>query len=338
MKAIVFPKPETIAYGDVPDPSCGPDDVVVKVERSGICGTDLHIFRNEYMSDFPLIPGHEFGGRVVEVGTRVQTGAKIGDRVAVDPNLYCGHCGFCRRQQANHCLNWQGVGITRAGGFAEFVAVPAQACYHVPDGLSDTQMAFIEPLACVAHGMSRLRIPPADSILLFGAGPIGLLLLQAMRHGGAGSIVVVEKQPERLKLAEQLGATHTLEAGPGLQEALKDLAPHGFGIVADATGVPAVIESGFKHLAPRGQLLMFGVAPMEAQINLSPYEVFKNDWQIIGSFALCYTFPQAIDWLANGVINVNPLVSHTAPLSTFADLFDQFAAGKTRKVHLQPGV
>jgi len=114
MKAILFPQPETIELTTVDDPTCGPNDVVVKIEMTGICGTDLHIYRNEYMSDFPLIPGHEFGGRVVEVGQEVQTGIKIGDRVAVDPNLYCGECEFCRREEANHCLNWQGVGVTRA--------------------------------------------------------------------------------------------------------------------------------------------------------------------------------------------------------------------------------
>ena len=338
MKAIVFPKPEAIAYTTVPDPTCAPDEVVVQVEMTGICGTDLHIYRNEYMGEFPLIPGHEFGGRVVEVGNQVKSSIKIGDRVAVDPNLYCGYCDFCRREQANHCLNWQGVGVTRDGGFADYVAAPAKACYTVPDSLSDKQMAFIEPLACIVHGMSRLRIPPADAILLFGAGPIGLLLLQAMRHSGAGPIIVVEKQPERLQLAAELGATATLEAGPNLDEELKVLAPHGFGVVADATGVPAVIQNGFKYLAPRGQFLMFGVAPMDAQINISPYDVFRNDWQIIGSFALCYTFQQAITWLETGIVNIDPLVSHTAPLADFSTLFHQFAEGQTRKVHLQPMV
>lgn len=336
MKAILFPQPEAIEYASVDDPTCAPDEVVVQVEMSGICGTDLHIYRNEYMGEFPLIPGHEFGGRIVEVGRDVQTGVKIGDRVAVDPNLYCGHCTFCRKEQSNHCLNLQVVGVTRAGAFAEYVNVPAKACYAVPESLNNTQMAFIEPLACVVYGMSRLRVPPADSVLLFGAGPIGLLLLQAMRHSGAGPIIVVEKQPDRLQLAADLGATVTLEAGPNLDDALRELAPHGFGVVADATGVPAVIENSFNYLAPRGQMLMFGVAPIGAKINVQPYEVFRNDWHIIGSFALCYTFQQAITWLETGVVNIDPLVSHTAPLAEFPALFQQFAAGKTRKVHLQP--
>lgn len=336
MKAVLFPEAEAIAVETVDDPSCGPEDVVVQVSMCGICGTDLHIYRDEYMSTFPLIPGHEFGGRVVEVGGNVKTGVKVGDRVAVDPNLYCGYCDFCRMEQSNHCRNLEVVGVTRTGAFAEYVTVPAKACYAVPDSLDDNQMAFIEPLACIVYGMQRLRIPPAGKVALFGAGPIGLLLLQAMRHGGASDIVVVEKQQDRLDLAAQLGATTTLVAGPEQDEQLTDIAPHGYDVVVDATGVPPVIERGFNYLRPRGQYLMFGVAPMGASINLRPYDVFRNDWQIIGSFALCYTFQQSIAWLETGVVDVRPLVSHTQGLESFPDLFQQFAGGQTLKVHIQP--
>ena len=333
MKAVVFPSAQAISIEQVADPTPQPDEVVVQVTMSGICGTDVHIYHNEYMSQFPLIPGHEFGGHIVALGSAV-TGLQVGQRVAVDPNLYCGYCEFCRAEQANHCLNWQGVGVTRAGGFAEYVAAPARACYHVPESLSDRQMAFIEPLACIVHGMKRLPVAPADAVLLYGAGPIGLLLLQALRHRGAGQIVVVEKQPSRLALAAQLGATTTLTPGPDLDAQLRTLAPHGFQIVVDATGVPPVIENGFNYLRSRGHFLMFGVAPMKAKINVSPYDIFRHDWHIIGSFALCYTFPQAITWLETGVVQVDALVSHTAAFDDFPTLFQQFAAGQTLKVQL----
>ncbi len=125
MQAVVFPQAETIAVERVPDPTCAPDEVVVRVAVCGICGTDVHIYRNEYMSEFPLVPGHEFSGVVAEVGRDVKDFAP-GDRVTVDPNLYCGHCDFCRNEQANHCRNWQGVGVTLPGGFAEYVAAPAR--------------------------------------------------------------------------------------------------------------------------------------------------------------------------------------------------------------------
>jgi len=335
MQAVVFTAPETFSLDHVPDPPCASDEVVVQVAAVGICGTDLHIYRNEYMSDFPIIGGHEFGGTVVEVGQAV-TDFKRGDRVAVDPNLYCGHCAFCRNQQANHCLNWQGVGITRPGAFAQYVAVPARACYRLPENLTDTQAAFIEPVSCVVHALNRLRVWPGDEVLIFGGGPMGLVLTQALRHSGASEVVVVEPQPDRLALARQLGATAAIPADPDQQQTLRELAPHGFAIVIDATGVPSVIEQAFNYLKPRGQYLQFGVAPNHATVSLRPYDIFRHDWTIMGSFALCYTFQPAIAWLTNGVVDVGPLVSQTVPLSDFAAVFTSFANGKTLKVHLRP--
>jgi 2-desacetyl-2-hydroxyethyl bacteriochlorophyllide A dehydrogenase len=318
----------------VPDPTCAPDEVIVQVAVCGICGTDVHIYRNEYMSDFPLIPGHEFSGRVVEVGREVRDVA-IGERVAVDPNLYCGRCDFCRNEQANHCANWQGVGVTRSGGFAQFVAAPARACYRLPDNLSDNQAAFIEPLSCVVHALKRIRIWPGSSTLVFGSGPMGLLLLQALRHSGASHVAMVDMQPDRLALAQRLGAAATIIAGAEQDEQLRGLAPGGFDVVVDATGVPAVIERAFHYLRPRGQYLQFGVTPKTATVAISPYDLFHNDWTIIGSFALCYTFLPAIAWLQAGVVDVSALVSDVAPLSNFADVFHRFARGETLKVHVR---
>lgn len=336
MQAVVFPAAETVSVEQVADPACERDEVIVQVAASGLCGTDLHIYRNEYMSDFPVIPGHEFSGVVAEVGKDVAD-FKPGDRVTVDPNLYCGHCYFCRNEQANHCLNWQGIGITRPGSFAEYVAVPARACYRVPDSLNDAQAAFIEPLSCVIHALKRLRVWPGDEVLIFGAGPMGLILVQSLRHSGASQVVVVEKQTERLALASQLGASAAIAAGPDQAEALREIAPYGFAIVIDATGVPAVIEQSFNYLKPRGQFLQFGVAPNNARVSLSPYDIFRHDWTIIGSFALCYTFQPAIAWLAGGIVDVEPLISHTLPLREFPVALQEFAAGKTMKVHLRPG-
>lgn len=335
MKAVVFPAPNTLTIEHVAEPVCQPDEVVVQVAQAGICGTDLHIYRNEYMSTFPVISGHEFAGRIVEVGKRV-TQFQAGQRVSVDPNLYCGECYFCRQQQANHCLNWQGVGITRPGGFAEYVAVPARACYVVPDFLTDAQAAFIEPLSCVIHALNRLRVWPGDEVLIFGAGPMGLLLVQALRHSGASQVVVVEKDAARRNLAQSLGATAALAADPAGVERLRELAPYGFAIVIDATGVPAVIEQALRYLKPRGQYLQFGVSPQGATVQWSPYEIFHHDWTILGSFALCYTFQPAIAWLTQRVVDIAPLVSHTLPLDDFERGFQDFAAGKTLKVHLRP--
>jgi 2-desacetyl-2-hydroxyethyl bacteriochlorophyllide A dehydrogenase len=334
MQAVLFSQPETFSVERVDDPACAPDEVIVQIAQCGICGTDVHIYHNEYMSDFPLIPGHEFSGTVVEVGKNVR-GVQVGERVAVDPNLYCGECDFCRNEQANHCANWQGIGVTRGGGFAQYVAAPAKACYRLPDGMSDAQASFIEPLACVVHALKRFRMGPADSVLLFGAGPMGVLLVQALRNNGAARVVVVDKQPDRLALAAQYGAV-SVPAGPGLKDVLADLAPRGFHAVVDATGVPAVVEQAFQYLRPRGQYLQFGVTPRTATVRINPYDLFHNDWTIVGSFALCYTFLPAIDLLQYGVIDVAPLVSHTVPLAQFGEAFHAFEAGQTLKVHVRP--
>jgi 2-desacetyl-2-hydroxyethyl bacteriochlorophyllide A dehydrogenase len=333
MRAVVFPEPKTISIEQVADPLPKHDEVIVEVDACGICGTDLHIYRNEYMSEFPLIPGHEFGGTIVEAGADV-INLTIGDRVAVDPNLYCGHCDFCRNEQANHCANWEGVGITRAGGFAEYVAAPAKACYRVPDLLSDVQIAFIEPLACVVHALKRFRVWPADRVLILGAGPMGLLLVQALRHAGASTLVVSEKQPARLALAAKLGASAAVPADEDQVARLHEQAYRGFDVVIDATGVPPVIEQAFRFLKPRGRYLQFGVTPMNAEIRLRPYDLFRHDWTLVGSFALCYTFQPAIDWLTSGVIDVDPLVSHRYALEDFETGFTQFAQGQTLKVHI----
>jgi 2-desacetyl-2-hydroxyethyl bacteriochlorophyllide A dehydrogenase len=333
MKAVVFPKSGMVEVQNVSDPVAGADDVVVAVKSCGICGTDLHIFRNEYMSTFPLIPGHEFHGEVIEVGNAA-TSLHIGDRVVIDPNLYCGKCNRCRNEQPNQCLNLKSVGVTRDGGFAQYVSVPERACYRLPDTMTDTQAAFVEPVACVVYALRRLHVNPAARVLILGAGPMGLLLVQALRHTGASLIAVTEKQPHRLILAQSMGANAAVVADADQTRHLKDLSSDGFDVVIDATGVPAVIEGAFQYLRPRGQYLQFGVAPIGAKITLSPYDLFRNDWTIIGSFALAYAFQAAIDWLNYGVIDVSGLVSHTVPMDDFASAFDMFGKGQTLKVHI----
>lgn len=335
MQAVVFTAPEEIVVRQVPEPVCQPEEVIIQVARVGLCGTDLHIYRNEYMSSYPVIGGHEFCGTIVEVGKEVSD-FHAGERVTADPNLYCGRCDFCRDEKANHCLNWEGIGITRPGAFAEYVAVPARACYHLPDDLTDLQGAFVEPVSCVVHAMNRLRVWPGDEVLILGAGPMGLILTQVLYRSGAAQVVVVEKNRSRLELASQLGATLAVPAGPEQDQILKGAVRHGFSVVIDATGNPSVIENAFRYLKPRGQYLQFGVAPNNAEIRIRPYDIFKNDWTILGSFALCYTFQPAIAWLAGKTVDVNPLVSHTLPLAELPLALKEFEAGKTLKVQLTP--
>lgn len=334
MQAVVFEGPQRIEVKDVPAPRCGDGEVLLRVRRAGICGTDVHIYRNEYMSEFPLVPGHELVGEVIQTGRGVARFAP-GDRVAVDPNLYCNQCDFCRNRQFNHCLNWQGVGITRPGAFAEQVAVPAAACYAVPEHLSDAEAAMIEPVSCVVHAMNRLEIKPGDAALLLGVGPMGLLLVQALRHRGVGELTAVDQQRDRLHMATKMGATRAILAGPDQATALRDAAPHGYDVVVDATGVPAVVEQALSYLRPYGRYLQFGVTPRGATVALRPYDLFRYDWTLLGSFALCYTFEQAIAWMASGVIDAKPVVSTRARLADFPQVFEDFMQGRTLKVQVE---
>ncbi len=179
----------------------------------------------------------------------------------------------------------------------------------------------IESLSCVVYAMQRARPNPGDSVLRFGAGPMGCLLTQMLRHNGAARVVVVDRLAARLELAGSLGASHTVLAGDDQDARLRALAPGGYDFVDDATGVPAVVERASGYLSPGATMFVFGVCPNAAQIHVNPYEVFRNDWRIIGSFALCYTFQKAIQLLQNRVVQVEGLVSHRLPLEQAAEAF-----------------
>ncbi|GFP42566.1 threonine 3-dehydrogenase [Candidatus Hakubella thermalkaliphila] len=320
MKGLVIEGPQKVTLKEVPTPKPGSGEVMVRVRAAGVCGTDVHIYHGEFIASYPLIPGHEFAGEVAEVGPGVRDW-KPGDRVTVDPSIFCGDCYFCKSNRGNHCLNWNGIGATRNGGFAEYALVPVANLYKIKDSLSFQEGAFIEPISCVVYGLKRVNVQIGDSVLIFGSGPIGLLLLQLTKHGGASSVTVVDVQEKRLTLARQLGASHTILADGSEAEELTAISPLGFDVVIDATGVPAVVERVFAYIKSGGKLLVFGVCPSDSKIQVSPFDIYRHDWKIYGSFALCYTFYPARDLLENGVVSVKPLISLTIPLEEAVEIF-----------------
>jgi len=264
MKAAVIEAPGRMVLREVPDSHPGPGEVVVSVALTGLCGTDLHIYAGEYDAVYPIIPGHEVVGTLVEVGEGVAD-LTPGLRVGFDPNISCGQCYFCRRLSFNQCLNWEGVGVTRDGGFAEQVAVPAKVIYPIGD-LPFEQAVFAEPLSCVVYGLRRVTPALGDRVVIFGAGPIGLLLMQAVRRAGAACVVMTDVQEDRLGLAASLGADGTVLAGEDQPAALREWAPRGYDMVIDATGVPDVVARTFDYVTPGGKVLLFGVCPEDATI------------------------------------------------------------------------
>jgi D-arabinitol dehydrogenase (NADP+) len=329
MLAAQILSPHKTRVTDLKEPTLKPDDVLIEIKRAGICGTDLHIWDGSYaLANYPVVPGHEFAGVIAAVGDAVKN-FKVGDRVTADPNLPCGHCEFCLRGQYNQCLTLGAVGVTRDGGFATYVAVPESSVYSIGD-MSFAQAALIEPLACVAWGMKQVQIQPGDNVLIFGAGPMGSLMLQAVKSAGAASVTMVDKEAWRLELAQKLGATQIVNANELKHDTFKDVAPHGFHIVADATGVPKVIEQTFSYVHPGGKIWIFGVANSDATASFSPYDVFRKDLKIIGSFALNKTFPESIAMIGSGAVKVEPLISHQLGLEQFEEGLQLAATSPTR--------
>jgi D-arabinitol dehydrogenase (NADP+) len=329
MLAAQILSPHKTRVTDLEEPTLKPDDVLIEIKRAGICGTDLHIWDGSYaLATYPVVPGHEFAGVVAAVGDNVKN-FKVGDRVTADPNLPCNACEFCKRGQFNQCLTLGAIGVTRDGGFARYVAAPESAVYSISD-MSFAKAALIEPLACVAWGLKQVQVQPGDNVLIFGAGPMGSLMMQAVKSAGAASVVMVDKEDWRLELAKKLGATQVINANELSPKTFKDFAPHGFHIVADATGVPKVIEQTFSYVRPGGKIWIFGVANSDATASFSPYDIFRRDLRIIGSFALNKTFPESIAMIQSGAVKVEPLISHQLGLEQFEEGLELAAKSPTR--------
>jgi D-arabinitol dehydrogenase (NADP+) len=335
VKAAYYQARREVDVRDAPEPEPGPSDVLIRVHACGICGTDQHIFDGDYGGPLPLIGGHEVAGEVVAVGAKPEDDVHVGQRVSVDPNVFCGKCFYCKRGQVNHCLRLSVIGVTRDGGFADYVVAPTSHVYAIGE-LDYEIAAFIEPISCVVYGLKRLEIPLGANALIYGAGPIGLLMLQLVRHGGASEIAVVDLKQDKLDLARTLGANTVAAAGPGADEILLQTSPLGFDVVVDCTGVPAVVEHMFRHVRNNGKLLFFGVNPTEAMVRVSPYDVYRKDLAIFGSFALRYTFADALALLESGAVDVAPLLSNRFPIEDFAAGLELAGSGEALKVQIQP--
>ncbi len=335
MKAAFYEAPHEVAVRDAPEPEPGSKDILIRVHACGICGTDQHIYDGDFGGPLPLIGGHELAGDVVAVGPEIIEDLRVGQRVAVNPNVFCGSCFYCRRGQVNHCLRWSAIGVTRDGGFADYVVAPEANVYPVGD-LDYELAAFIEPISCVVYGLKRLRIPVGANALIYGAGPIGLLMLQLVAHGGASTVAMVDLKQEKLEVARSLGAHNVVVGDAEADDALRAISPLGFDVVIDCTGVPSVVEHMFTHVRNEGKLLFFGVNPTEARIAVSPYDVYRKDLEIVGSFALRYTFHDAFALLQSGALDVKPLLSNRFPIEHFPEALELAGSGDAFKVLIEP--
>ncbi len=313
MDCMVIKEPKDIALSmcDIPQP--GPEDVLIKVMASGICGTDIHIFNGEYMGSYPVIPGHEFAGVVTDVGKKVKR-FKPGDRVAVEPNIACDNCNQCLNNRHNFCENWQAIGVTLPGGMEQFVVAPEKAVFDIGE-IPFEHGAFMEPLSCVIHGVERARLNLGDKIVIFGAGPIGNLLLQVARLQGVTHVSILEKNPGRGALAASMGADRVVDR-------IEDLLENEFDVVIDATGVPPLMARTIDYVRNGGRVLLFGVPPSGVKVEFEAFKIFQKGLTLLSSFTSLRNSFQAIRLLQSKQINVAPLISHRLPLKDISKAFD----------------
>ncbi|WP_433755192.1 zinc-dependent alcohol dehydrogenase family protein [Nocardia sp. CA-135398] len=331
MRAVVIEKPGNFAVQNVPDPTPGPGEVVVRVDAVGICGTDAHIADGEFPpTPYPIVPGHEFAGSVVALGTGVD-GVRVGDSVAVDPSLFCEACHYCAIGRGNLCERWGAIGDTVDGAMAEYVAVPAANCYRLPETLSMTHGALVEPLSCAVHAFDVLPRALGAHYLLYGAGTMGLLMLQLARVAGAASVSVVDINTDRLPVAIELGADATATTADEFDR------PQGWEVVIDCTGAIAAIEDGLGRVRRGGVFQQFGVAPGAATASISPFRIYNDEITIVGSMAVLHSFGRAVELMGKGMIDANTMITHSFGLDEFADALETFRAGAGRKIQLRPG-
>lgn len=336
MKAAVIEQPGVVRLTELERPVITADEVLLRVGACGVCGTDVHIFHGGFRADYPVIPGHEFTGEVVEAGGGV-THVQVGDRVVVDPNINCGVCPYCRRGLIHLCENLIALGVNIPGGFQEFCRVPAKQVYRLPAQLTWEEGAFVEPLACCLHGIDRAEIRPADSVVILGAGAIGLLMLQLAREAGARQVIVSEPVAEKIALAQQLGANMVINpTGLDLEASVRELTGIGADVVIECVGRPQTVSQAFQLVRRGGRVVLFGVNPKEAEVAVRPYSLFINELTVLGSYINPFTHARAIDLLASGAVKVQSLISHRFPLGEFAQALETAGSGAAIKVIVTP--
>ncbi|MEU6244739.1 zinc-dependent alcohol dehydrogenase family protein [Streptomyces sp. NPDC047024] len=329
MKAAVIESVGRAVVMEVPDPTPGPREVVVEVAACGLCGTDLHILQGEFAPKLPIIPGHEFAGEVVGVGSQV-TEVAVGDRVAVDPSLYCYECRFCRDGHNNMCERWAAIGVTTAGGAAQFAVAPVANCVKLPEHVRTEDAALIEPLSCAVRGYDILNSRLGAHVLIYGSGTMGLMMMELAKRTGASSVDIVDINPARLETAKLLGVSGAAANADELDR------PQGWEVVIDATGNAAAIQDGLGRVAKAGTFLQFGVADYATRVTIDPYRIYNQEITITGSMAVLHSFERAAELFANGVLNPEVFISDRIALDNYPQALEQFAAGVGRKIVVVP--
>lgn len=331
MKALVYDKPGRKYSGirQVPYPTCGPDDVIIKVMTSSICkgvehdhdqegvGTDLAVY--------PVTPGHEFSGLIEEVGSSVTT-FKQGDRVVADNTEYCGDCYYCRKEESNYCPTFGSLGHNIDGGMAEYVRVKKEKVFPLPANVSFNAAALGEPIACCLHCVDRCDVQYGDTVAVLGAGSMGLILAQLLHHSGAARVVVIASTQAKLDVVKKLGIDTILMDRNDYsvhEKALKERDPLGADIIVDATGAVKLVEHAMTLLKKGGKLVQYALVHSREDIQLDTRLMFNNELTFTTSFCQSHCFGRAIQAIETGQIDADALVTHEYTLDEFYNALDE---------------
>lgn len=335
-------QPQAVELRTLPVPSVGEDDVLLEVAAVSVCGSDVHQYHNTHSWPVrvPVVLGHEFCGRVAQVGERVRE-FKEGDRVVSETAAsICGRCLYCRTGEYNLCPHRAGFGYGTNGAMAEFVRVPERCLHHIPDTLPFERAALTEP-CCVAYTAVAVKshIRPGDIVVVLGPGPIGLLCAEMARLAGAGTLIVsgTSRDKSRLAAAHSLGVTHAVDCeATNLVELIRELGDGlGADLVIDAAGASAALRQALEIVRPGGQITKVGWGPQPLGFSLDP--LVQKAICLQGSFSHTFkNWEKVVMMLANGQINLEPIISRVAPLEDWQQCFDRMHTGEYVKAVLEP--
>lgn len=338
MKALVKAKAEPgVWMADVAKPTIGPNDVLIRMKRTAICGTDMHIYHWDDWAKrtihVPMAFGHEYSGEIVDMGSEVR-GLSRGDRVSGEGHITCGHCRNCRAGRRHLCRNTLGVGVNRAGAFAEYMALPAENVFKLPDAISDEVASILDPLGNATHTALSFDLVGED-VLITGAGPIGIMAVAIARYAGARHVVITDINPYRLGLAKAMGASRALDVrSESLADAMHDLGmSEGFDVGLEMSGNPVAFRDMLSTMNHGGRVAMLGIMPKDTGIDWD--QVIFKGLVMKGVYGreMFETWYKMSAALQSG-LKVEPVITHRLPVEDYRNGFEIMASGQSGKVIL----
>jgi 2-desacetyl-2-hydroxyethyl bacteriochlorophyllide A dehydrogenase len=331
MLAAIFEDEGQLVVREVSTPTIkSAQDILIKVEICGVCGTDLRILAVPpvFEAKKGIILGHEYIGEVVEIGPGVRQ-FQPGDRVAVIPDLPCGYCNFCLEGRVNLCDNMVAIGGDADGGFAHYTVVPAKGLYKISPNLPVEAGAFIELLSCVMGGVQKAALLPGEDVLIIGAGPAGLVFMKVFKAAGAGQVIMAEVSPWRIDFARKAGADLVINPrAENLAEAVGDVTSGGAHVVVDAVGTQ--LAAAISVARKGGRIILFG-ENHQAECTIRPHHIQGRELQIRGSFIGINLFPKAVQLLESGTVKLDDLITHRLTLAELPNGIAELAAGRGAK-------